>query len=504
MQNTADKGKHTYSVSLEATNPLQCDKLLPVCQRCAKSHRICVKRNTANHAFSIHMENQYASGSVKRPRGPRSTVPLSLNVDLQNQATVYYLNHHLQTPPEIQKMLGSVQDSVCEWASSTKYSIIDLAISAMALAVFSRTQRHSLAAAKAAERYARLLRTAQVELPGLARTEIDAALLAIFLMSRYEDSMHNSVDPSSPAVFKSFAHHDGAAAVLRLWQERSLGQTEPPTMVIKHTRRGVLRSALLRHQAVPAGLEDGGQFGEFGPELGFDRLLVGIASLRQQLSELQQEIVKEQAISPDLASWAQALNAEAKVLSLALQDWATRAPSTWMPRRHFVPAEYSVPRKHFFSAVVFSYPSIAYAAIWLNYFVTDMLFHRAWLKVLELVRPSSDELAGDQQRQEEHCCSRLTAMADALASSLPFAMDRFTVRDSSRSSDGEAVFLRPEDEDLKPYLGNLTAWPLSLASCIGGLDTERRNWFRSELMYVGRVVGAGVLEVASAQYWPTL
>ena len=160
----------------------------------------------------------------------------------------------------------------------------------MALAVFSRAQRHPSAAAEAREQYGRLLQIARVSMPELAQNDVDAALLAIFLMSRFEDATHAAMDLSSDPVFASYQHHDGATAILKLWQERRLGPGQPATAVIKHSRRGIIKSAFLRHTAVPAGLEDGGQFGEFGLELEYDRLLVGIASIRQQLREIQQEM----------------------------------------------------------------------------------------------------------------------------------------------------------------------------------------------------------------------
>ena len=437
---------------------------------------------------------------MKRPRGPRSSLAPALGTNLQTRALVYYLNHHLQTPPEIQKLLGSVQDSVCQWAAITRYTIIDLAISSMALAVFSRTQRHPPAAIQACEIYGRLIRTAQSTIPALARKDVDAALLTVFLMSRYEDTVQAHDEITSTTAFKSYSHHDGAAAVLQLWHERCLKRSQPASDVIKHSRRGIIRSALLRHMAVPAGLENGSLFGEHGLELEYDQLLVGIASLRNQLRRLQQEILQRQFLSPELASWARDLKLAAEVLSKALLDWAARVPSAWQPRRYLIPAYHSVPRRHFFSSIVYSYPSIAHAAIWLNYLATNMLFNRARLRILELVRPFSDDLAGEQQRQEEYCCSQIRSMSDVLSSSIPFALDRFTLRESSNSLGGQAINLNLE-EHIKPYLGNLTAWPLSLASSIGGLDAEQRNWFKSEMIYAGKAVGAAVLEDAHAYNW---
>ena len=78
--------------------------------------------------------------------------------------------------------------------------MVDLALSSMALAVFSRTQKHPAAATEASPRYYRLLRVAQERIAQLGistldEQKIDACLLAIFLMGRYEGTMHHSGDP---------------------------------------------------------------------------------------------------------------------------------------------------------------------------------------------------------------------------------------------------------------------------------------------------------------------
>ncbi len=400
-------------------------------------------------------------------------------------------------------MLGSVQDSVCQWASVTKYSIVDLAISSMALAVFSRTQHHPHAASEAGEKYNKLLQTARLTLPDLVQRDVDAALVAVFLMSRYEDSMHAPKELESTIAFGSYSHHDGAAAILKLWQERSLDGIQGASEIIKHSRRGIVRSHILRHLALPTWLTDGAQFGEFGLELEYDRLLVGVASLRQHVKSLQQDMSQCQDITPSASSWAQTLNTEAATLSKALQDWSTRLPGTWCPRRLLIPAHIPLPTRHFFSSIVYSYSGLAYAAIWMNYFATSMLLNRARLRILELIQPSSQDLAHEQRRQEEECCSQIRAHASALAASIPFALDRFSVvaqTESVNTHRSDSVVLNTEEE-IRPYLGNLAAWPLSLASSIAGLDSDLRNWYKSELQHVGGVVGVGVLSCAHASDW---
>jgi hypothetical protein len=424
-----------------------------------------------------------------------------LDFDLHTRALVYYLNYHLHTPSEVQKLVGNVQNSVCEWASVTKHSLIDLAISSMALAVFSRTQHHQAAATEAREKYDHLLRTAQVALPDVVQRDVDAALLAIFLMSRYEDSMHAPEEVLSTTAFRSYSHHDGATTILKIWHENSLKIMQPASDIIKHSRRGIVRSFLLRHMAVPAWLADGAHFGEYGLELEYDQLLVGVASIRHRFRILQRErLLHHRRRTQEAYLRARDLNCEADALCQALQDWSTRLPGTWCPQRHLVPAYISLPRRHFFSSIVYSYSSVAHAAVWLNYFATMMLLNRARLRILELIRPASEDLVGEQQRQEEVCCSHIRVMADALASSIPFALDRFAVASSSKTPEEQQWILSTEEE-IKPYLGNLTAWPLSVASSIGGLDGDLKDWLKAELVLVGKTLGAGVLECAQSCSW---
>lgn len=340
-------------------------------------------------------------------------------------------------------------------------------------------------------------------MPLIVQRDTDAALLAVFLMSRYEDTMHTHEHEESPLhIFKSAAHHDGAAAILKIWLEGNLNSNGAlATDIIKYSRRGVIRSHLLRHLAVPLWLSDGAQFGECGPvELEYDRLLVGVASLRHQFKSLEKSLLARQRLNRELISWMQSLISEAGVLSKAFEDWATRIPSTWHPQRHLLPAHYALPRRHFFSSIVYSYSSIAYAATWLNFFATAMLLNRTRLKILELIRPSSNDLGIDQERQEEDCCSKILSMAHDLSCSIPFTLDRFSVADSSKTLDGHAVTLNSDDE-IKPYIATLVAWPLSLAASIGDLDLELKNWLREELLVCGKVIGTGVLQCAHSYHW---
>jgi hypothetical protein len=339
---------------------LQRDEAQPVCQRCVKSQQICYRMRAVQACSVIHIENSYASGQKKRPRGSRSTPTAELTgnlnavlqhpcVDLKTQAIGYYLHYHLQTLrniPNISK--GTSDDFMLVWMSRAECLILDLAVSSIALAVFSRTQQHPLAAIEASMTYHRLLKLALVIIPSLHEGNIDDCLLAIFFMSRYEDIVHHPRhhNPKTPftTTLQSFSHHDGALAILKIWKDR-LSHSQPATDVIKHTRRGLIRSALMRNLALPEWMLEGAFFGEHGLELEYDCIVVQIASVRQRLITLLKKKTGLQHLSRELTSTAGELHKEARDTDKALQDWTSHFPSTWCHQRHTLSSPLSWPTR---------------------------------------------------------------------------------------------------------------------------------------------------------------
>lgn len=130
--------------------------------------------------------------------------------------------------------------------------MVDLAISSLALAIFSRTnimistQHHDIAARDAVRGYSHLLRVACVK---LTQEEIgrcdeegyDEFLLVIVLMAWYETSMHQPTHLKKTTLSSSvhsWSHHDGALAILKAWNDDSRKST--PSNIIMHSRRGLL------------------------------------------------------------------------------------------------------------------------------------------------------------------------------------------------------------------------------------------------------------------------
>ena len=465
----------------------------------------------------IRIENSYASGQIKRPRGPRSAPTIKFTsgpdvvlqpplVDIKTKAIQYYLHHHLHTPnhgPNITKGLSDICLPV--WMSAAESPMLDLAVSSMALAVFSRTQQHPPAAVEASKKYHQLLQVAQANIIHLDEANLDAYLLAIHFMSRYEDVEHRPSHLNAKLPFtttcQSFSHHDGALAILKFWKDR-LSHSQPATDVIKHTRRGMIKSALMRSLALPKWLREGASFGEYGLELEYDCIIVRIASLRQRLSMLFKGNTRPQRTSSDeLMSTAEELNTEARDIDKALESWNEHFPSTWSYQRHTLPEpQHPWPEDGFYSPVVYSYSNPAYAAAWNQYHTTRMLINSTRSKILQISRPSSHNFAYHEQRLE--CLSKLNTIANDLASSVPFCLQRIKVADCPHSSPSlpNSITLNT-NEDIKPYVALSIIWPLTIASSLTDVDLELHLWFRSELARLGRIAGFRVLECAETDWW---
>ena len=461
----------------------------------------------------IHIENSYASGLIKRPRGPRSTpkvdptskLDLILQpplVDLKTQAITYYVHYHLQTLKDIPSISKGLSGDVLPlWTSQAEKPMLDLAVSSLALAVFSRTQQHSPAAIEASRNYDKLLQLLQGEILSLNSENIDTCLLAIFHMGRYEEAIHQP-DHDSPmttlnTTLRSFSHHDGALAILKIWKER-LNRSGPATDVVKHSRRGLIRSAILRNLAVPEWMQDGAAFGEEGLELEYDGIVVRIATVRQRLSMLVEDEPFADRRYHGVASITEILNKEALAIDIALQDWKDHFPSAWCFEQHNLPGLYKWSMKDFWSPRVYSYGSPLYAAIWNHYYATRMLVNSTRLRTLELCCPNTDAFPSERYLD---CLSNMKLMGDDLASSIPFSLQRLKVTKIAQSSYLEESITPSTDIDTKPHLATLLIWPLTIASSLRNVDVEQKMWFRSVLASLGRLVGVSVIECVENDLW---
>lgn len=133
-----------------------------------------------------------------------------------------------------------------------------------------------------------------------------------------------------------------------------------------------------------------------------------------------------------------------------------------------------------------------------------MLLYITQLRILDLINLSPKPPANfNYEEQRSACCMKLDIMADNLAHSIPFCLERFKVNLASSPSSKASITLNV-DEEIKPYLASLAAWPLSIAASLEGIDAKQQKWFRSELAILGRITGDAVLECAETGRWAIL
>lgn len=483
---------------------IKCDETWPECRRCIKAQRICYGLKSSHTCPDIHIENIYASGQKKRPRGPRSAAKVepiaskniilyNPTIDLKTRALTYYFHYHLQPLNEamdLSKCVLSISDhSIPLWMSKSGCPILDHAVSSMALAVFSRTQYHPPAAIEAFIKYQKLLQMTQLAISSLNKGNVDDCLIAIFFMSRYEEVIYrpNNLHAPNPNL-KSYSHHDGSLAVLKLWKNH-ISHSQPASNVVMHTRRGLIRSALLRKIGLPEWMRDGTDFGEHGLDLMYDRAVVRITNLRARLLLT----IKQKAEQQVIAQVLEELYEEARDLDTALQDWSIMFPSTWRYHKQITPNSAISPPET--CSVGLSYSSPSNAAIWSQYYATRMLVISTRLKILRLINfdlPNSEEYI-HQQRLE--CLLAMNVMAENLASSVPFCLQKVEGKDSLNFSAVTSV-----NEETMPYMVSMIAWPLTIAAGIEDVESELKMRFSSELACLGRLSGIGVFECAESRH----
>ena len=404
----------------------------------------------------------------------------------------------------------SVADQVRPYlAKAQAHPMVDVAVSSMALAVFSKVQHHAQAAVEASIQYSKVLRTARTAIPELVISDknIDACLLAVFLMSRYEDATYRD-ESSSPQIhdlssLASFRHHDGAMALLKIWHSRQSCGIQPASAVIQQTRQGCIRSVFLRNLSVPRWMMDGSLFGESGLALDFDRVVVQLANLRHRIFKLGKRIPVHEE-SPDKAK-----SQEAAIIYNELQDadealgrWSEQVTQDWEYRAPTVEElKGTAPPEHFYSQQVYVYSTPASVALWIHFFAWKLLISATRLQALQYL--GLDEAQARDVAHRRHLDIQVMhSMSLALASSVPFALQRLDyTHDGAFVSSTMPIKIRPSHE-VDPSLAALIVWPLSIAASLeDGLDAGMRAWFASELSSTGKILGISVLRRPQATRW---
>ncbi|KAF7551773.1 hypothetical protein G7Z17_g4801 [Cylindrodendrum hubeiense] len=380
--------------------------------------------------------------------------------------------------------------------------MVDLAVSSLALAIFSRTQHNPTAAKEASSRYGRLLRVAQeqitqVRIQKLSDKGLDECLLTVVLMAWYETTTHRPASltlNASLISLHSWSHHDGAMAILKIWNDS--WSHNAPSSIIKQARRGIVRSALLRNLPLPNWIWNGTRFGEHDLDLAFDSILVRVVNLRHAFKVAEQK-KRLQVVN------AEYLSSEAQELDEACRKWESQIPTEWSYRQHMIPDSKSWSEKEFYSSTVYSYACHGYAAVWMQYFGVRLLLDSTRLGLLQLTYPRQTV---DLEFHREHgeLTAQLRENSESLSSTIPFSLGRFKldrVGALDWSHGGELELTLCVDDEIRPALALPAVWPLTMGSSIGSIEPKQETWFRTQLKRLGSVLGDGALECAGTDQW---
>lgn len=336
-----------------------------------------VTRDDPQTARSSKPENLSRSPDDALPTGISSAEPQNffilpaLDIPLDDQALTYFSRCYVEVPhglPEV--MDGHVKYALAHLCYSQPQSILSLAIFAVSHATFGRARKSHAALAVGCRKYSKALVKTNLALKDASEATLDEVLLAVMLLSFYENSvMEKTLHVSSWGIqvmaSGSFAHHDGAMAVLKL--RRHLDRRTNCSMELdKLVRRQLMRSLLLRSMPLPSWLRDGSQYGEHGFALELDCCMVGTAKLLHQASSLSKASASL-SISDryeEMASLRRLLE-EAQILDDALVIWANDLPTeNWYSTKTVQDDGRAETGNKIFEGTVHVYPTVGHAGMW--------------------------------------------------------------------------------------------------------------------------------------------
>jgi hypothetical protein len=424
----------------------------------------------------------------------------ALDIPLHDQALTYYSRYYVEVPHGLPEIVdGHMKYALVDWCYSQPQSIIGLAIFAVSHATFGRARRNHAALAVGSTKYSKALVKTNLALKDTSKATHDEVLLAIMLLSFYENSVmektsHVSSRGIQAMASRSFTHHDGAMAVLNL--RRQLDQRTNCSMELdKLVRRQLMRSLLLRSMPLPSWLQDGSQYGEHGFALELDRCMVGAAKLRHQASSLSVDFASL-SISDRYDEMARLrdLLAEAQTLDNVLVIWANDLPIENRYSTRTVQDDEIGNR--IFDSTVHIYPTVGHAGIWNRYRALRLAVNDIMLKTLSVLAESSDS---DTESLEEAVKLRIQRLAEDLCASVPYMLGLIETHHVA-GHDVTVVTKIPASlkQAVKATTAALLCWPLTTATMVSGISERHQRYLRNRLLDVSEIVDDGVLERIAA------
>ncbi|KAJ9628701.1 hypothetical protein H2203_002603 [Taxawa tesnikishii (nom. ined.)] len=331
------------------------------------------------------------------------------------------------------------------------------------------------------------------------------------LLSFYENSVMDRTSHIPGREIKdvapqSFAHHDGAMAVLGL-RRRSGRRSDHSLDLDKLVRRQLVRSLLLRSMPVPLWLRDGAAFGEPEFALELDRCMVRAGELRHQASRLLMSPTSLSVFEKaDETARLQNLLAEAQALDDSLERWTHSLPPEHRYSVHTVQGRNGVAADNrILDNIVHIYPTMGHAGMWNRYRALGISVKAIALQSFTLLdtSPTSPSTCLTQTVQ-----SQIEQLASDFCASIPYVFGLVKATDHSDQTTNEpdnvvssSVTTVPGSglESLKATVKPSTAawllcWPLAMAMMVEQIPARQKQYLRDRLRDVSEIVEDGVLE----------
>ncbi|KAL8795016.1 MAG: hypothetical protein Q9195_002464 [Heterodermia aff. obscurata] len=492
-------------------------------------------------------ENEYAIGQRKRPRGPNLKAtsiaqdqpnsatsskadnvkalqedaltakrllsnPLgfaiapALDAPLEDYALTYYSRCYIEMPHGMPEMVdGHILQVKCALNSiffSEPQSVLGLAISAVSHATFGRAQRSRSAVATGCtvyqQKYAKALAKTNMALKDASEALDDRVLLAVMLLSFYENTVMNQTSHISNRdirreASRSFAHHDGAMAMLKLRRQRP--QCSSSGMELdKLVRRQLTRSLLLRSLPLPPWLRDGSKYGEHGLALELDRCMVIVAKLRHQASNL---CIGSPCLSrsDEHNNKLQCLEllGEARALDAALVIWENSVPVKDRFRTCTIQNGGRAENcNRIYNGTVHIYPTVGHAGMWNRYRAYRLAVNDTMLKVLSIL---VGHPGAEVRLLTEAVKSRTDSLADDFCASVPYILGLFHNYQMT-GLDVAIITGDPASSEITVTASTAAflCWPLTMVIMLPGLSMKHQRYLRDRLLELSEIVDDGLLE----------
>lgn len=436
---------------------------------------------------------------------PAETLPFLMSPSFDSsqgdQALAYYVRYHVDVPdiwPEIvDRWDNHLKYALADQSSSRPPSTLNLAISAVSYATFGRARKSQAAFDAGSTQYSKALAKTNLALSDAEEACQDEVLLAVMLLSFYENAVmggrSNSLVQDIESIgARCFAHHEGAMAMLKLRRQRD-HRTSRNNELDKLVRRQLMRTWLLRSMRPPSWFLDGSQFGEHGAALELDHCMMEAAKLRYQAKG-----VSSDGTAPGIESQSgekarlQSIFAKAHTLDDVLIIWANQRPVDDRYSMHPVhDHERAGTGDRILGSTVHLYRSAGHAGMWNRYRAIRLIVNDIMLRILSITESS---LGSDTESLTQAVSLRIQGLADELCASIPYSLG---LVDAERVNGYDMAVIRRIPASLKMVVKASTAsflcWPLNEALVVSGVPGRHQRYIRDRMLDVSEVVDDGVM-----------